>query len=123
MSDDFLTPRRGFSPTSRSGWFPPASRYFGGGGVTVVSQPTAASQQIANAPAPATAAPATATSAEVVQAQQDARRQSLKKRGFSRTVFAGDTGGWFPGNTTPSPTNPKQASGGGSGPGAKTLGS
>lgn len=70
-------------------------------------------------PVPAAAAPATAGAAEVIQAQQDVRRQALKKKGFSKTVFAGDSGGWFGSNTTPGPTNPK---GGVSAPGGAKLG-
>lgn len=81
-----------------------------------------AAAPITSAPAPAVAAPATSSSAEVVQAGQDVRRQALKKKGFSKTVFAGDNGGWFGGNSTPGPTNPKGATDAG-GPGAKTLGS
>jgi hypothetical protein len=92
-----------------------------GGGKTAA--PVAVAPPITSAPAPAVAAPATASSAEVVQAQQDTRRQALKKKGFSRTVFAGDTGGWYAGNTTPGPANPQVNPTGGSGPGAKTLGS
>lgn len=60
-------------------------------------------------PTPAT--PATAATAEVVQAEQDVRRQALKKKGFAATYLAGDDGGYFPGNGTPSPAgqsnNPK----------------
>ena len=79
-------------------------------------------QQIDNTPAPVASPPVTSTSAEVVQAQQDLRRQALKKRGFSQTIFAGDTGGWMPQNSsTPSPTNPKPPAAGASA-GAHTLG-
>ncbi len=88
---------------SRFGFFPPSSRYFGGGGKTQAAPPMVIpSAPIAPPPAPAinaaptpvAAPPATATSTEVVQAQNDVRRQALKRRGFSKTVFAGDTGGW-----------------------------
>lgn len=96
--------------------FPPHAFLMGGGGS---SQPSPA-QQIAAAPVPAAAPPVTAAAAEVVQAQQDLRRQALKKRGFSKTILAGDTGGWMPQtNLTPSPTNPKTPP---SAPGARTLG-
>ena len=61
---------------------------------------------IAKTPVPVIGAPITPASAEVIQAQQDLRRQNLKKKGFASAIFAGDTGGWFPGNQTPSPTNP-----------------
>lgn len=72
---------------------------------------------------PAAVPPVTPTSADVVQAQQDLRRQSLKKRGFDKTVFAGNTGGWMPqNNPNPSPTNPKTPTSA-IGTGAKTLGS
>ena len=67
-------------------WDFPHAKAFGGGG-------SMGAQQIANTPAPVASPPVTSTSAEVVQAQQDLRRQALKKRGFSQTIFAGDTGG------------------------------
>lgn len=74
----------------------------GGGGST--TPPPA----IAQAPAPIATPPVTSTNAEVVQAQNDLRRQSLRKRGFSKTIFAGDTGGWSavaPKINTPSGVN------------------
>jgi hypothetical protein len=102
---------------TRFGFFPPASRFFGGGGRTqqqqavVPSAPAApvvappAAPAIVNQPAPAVAPPATATSAEVLAAQQDKRREALKRKGFSKTVFAGDSGGWNPSKQS-APTGP-----------------
>lgn len=80
--------------------WPPHAFRFGGGG------PTGA-QQVAAAATPAAAAPASMSSPDVVQAQQDLRRQALQKRGFTKTIFAQDTGGWHPLNTqAPSPGKP-----------------
>lgn len=90
---------------SRSGYFPPGARFFGGGGRTAAApapliipsapvEPVAPAPTIANAPITPVAPPATATSAEVIQAQQDQRRDALKKKGFAGTVKAGDTKGW-----------------------------
>lgn len=98
---------------NRNDFWPPNAFRFGGGS-------TGQAQNIAQTPVPATAAPATASSAEVMQAQQDQRRQALKKRGFSKTIYAGDTGGWSA-NSNPSPTNPKVPNVSG-GMGARTLG-
>lgn len=98
-------------------FWPPNAFRFGGGG-----SGNDAAQQVAATSVPVAAPPVTPSSAEVVQAQQDMRRQALKKRGFSKTVMAGDTGGWFASNTTASPVNPKGVAGASAGPGAKTLG-
>ncbi len=91
------------NPITKNFWPPNAFRY-GGGGST-------AANAVKQAPAPAVAPPVTATNSEVIQAQNDMRRQSLRKRGFSKTVFAGDTGGWHPTSNTPSPTNPVAGAG------------
>lgn len=85
--------------------FPHAFR-FGGGGQT--------GPGVASTPITAASPPVTSSSAEVVQQQQDLRRQALKKRGFASTYKAGDTGGWYPGTTTPS--SPKLPQGAGVSP-------
>lgn len=97
---------------NRQTFWPPNAFRFGGGGSTNASSP------ISQAPAPAAIPPVTSTNAEVVQAQNDLRRQSLRKRGFSKTILAGDTGGWTPSNV-PNPNAPKVGAGA---PGATKLG-
>ena len=78
---------------------------------------------VASTPIPATSPPVTPSSADVVQAQQDLRRQALKKKGFAQTYKAGDTGGYYPGNLTASPTNKgTNFASPAPSPGAKTLG-
>lgn len=84
-----------------------------GGGGTTAALPSV----------PAATPPATETSAEAVQASTDLRRQALKKRGFMSTYQAGDTGGWFAGNTTASPgVAASKSVSSPMGPGAKTIG-
>lgn len=84
-------------PSNAPDFWPPQAFRFGGGSGGGGATPTV----------PGATPPVTANSAEVVQAQQDQRRQALKKRGFSSTIKAGDTGGWMPSVSAPSPTNPK----------------
>ena len=68
---------------------------------------------------PAASPPVTADSAEVIQSQQDLLRQNLKKRGFSSTIFGGDTGGWIGQQTMQGPGSVRNPAG--PGPGS-TLG-
>ena len=58
-------------------------------------------------------------SQEVIQSQQDLLRQNLKKRGFSSTIFGGDTGGWIGQQTMQGPGSVRNPAG--PGPGS-TLG-
>ena len=103
-----------------------ASRIAGGGlknvwdpaGVFTGNKGTGTAAAAAPAIAPA-AAPITSASPEVLQTQEDYRRMMAKKRGFSSAIFAGDTGGWFGANPTPSPMSPKT----GTTSGATRLGS
>lgn len=93
-------------------WPPHAYRFFSGG----------SAPNVAATPVAAAVPPVTESSPEVAQAQADYRRQMLRKKGFSNsTIFAPDTGGFFPKSPSPSPTNPKPASQS-VGPGAKSLG-
>ena len=55
------------------------------------------SQAIESAPVPTPAAPVTATNSEVIQAQQDYAQQNLLKKSINKTILAGDTGGFQPG--------------------------
>lgn len=54
-------------------------------------------QQIQSAPVPLPAPPVTANAAEVIQAQQDFAQQNLVKKSVKKTIYAGDTGGFTPG--------------------------
>lgn len=102
-----------------------ASRKAGGGlksawdplGV-VMKKPSTSGTGTATAASPAVAASAPVTAADqlVLNTEQDMRRAALKKKGFSASIFAGDTGGFFTKNPNPAPaTGPNL-------PGAKRLG-
>ena len=97
--------------------FPKHAFLFGGGGTTAAP----VTPPITAVPVPPAAPPVTSTNAEVVQTQQDARRQALKKRGFSKAIYAGETGGWNGSGAAQGLAGTK-IPGNESGPGPKTLG-
>ena len=57
-----------------------------------------AADNISAAPVPVPAPPVTGAAAEVIAAQQDIARQNLLKKSVRKTIFAGDSGGFQPGN-------------------------
>jgi hypothetical protein len=62
----------------------------------MISEPSPA-PQIQSAPVPTPAPAVSATNEEVIQAQQDQAQQALMQKSVKKTTFAGDTGGFMPG--------------------------
>lgn len=54
--------------------------------------------QIASAPVPTPAPPVTADDPAVLQAEHDFANQQMLKKSVAKTMLAGDTGGFKPGN-------------------------
>ena len=62
---------------------------------------SAPAQQIASAPVPTPAPPVTPDDPSVIAAENDLAQQNLIKKSIKRTIYAGDTGGYQPGASTP----------------------
>jgi len=75
---------------------------------------SSAASAIDSLPVPTPQPPITPANAQVVQAEQDFAKASLLKKSVKRTILAGDTGGFrpgeagYPGNPGPGPSTYKR---------------